>query len=62
MKKLAKLKGIKTLSRMQQKSINGGGGVSCNTDSDCPRTPPGGGGCNPFCGGGTCIWSTDCNF
>ncbi len=35
MKKLANLKGVKALNRNEQKSINGGGGVPCNNDSDC---------------------------
>jgi len=35
MKKLAKLKAVKTLNKVQQKTINGGGGVPCNDDIDC---------------------------
>jgi len=50
----------KALNKAEQQKINGGT-VSCNTDSDCPKSAPGGSGCNPFCANGTCIWSLDCN-
>ncbi len=43
MKKLVSLKGVKTLNRMQQKSINGG--KQCNEDLDCIL----GGGAAQFC-------------
>ncbi len=52
MKKIANLKGVKTLSRNQQKMITGG--RSCQSDSDCVDPTVELVECGAFCEAGTC--------